>query len=138
MAVCTWISKPSQIDLIIKKYEIVTLMNFAGDFLPPQNEYIYDIESDETISHIAFYGIGQVYLEAGSEEHAYEIDLSSMYNLERREGYDKLGAKAIFDSDRRLIKIKTQKGRIYFRCYPINTPLIQNDGNDLWGYEYHI
>ena len=81
--------------------------------MPPQNEYVYDIESDETMSHIAFYGLGQVYLKAGVEEHTYEVDLSSMYNLERREGYEKLGANAIFDSEGRIIKIKTQKGRIY-------------------------
>ena len=77
--------------------------------MPIPNEEIYDIESDETMSHIAFYGIGQVYLQTGKEENTYEVDLSSMRHLERREGYDKLGANAIFDNDMKIMKIKTDK-----------------------------
>ena len=61
------------------------------------------------MSHIAFYGIGQVYLQTGKEENTYEVDLSSMRHLERREGYDKLGANAIFDNDMKIMKIKTDK-----------------------------
>lgn len=73
--------------------------------MPCPNEEVYDIESDEAISQIAFYGIGQVYLKAGNEEQTYEIDLSFMYDLEPREGYEKMGANAIFDNEMKVIKI---------------------------------
>ena len=65
------------------------------------------------MSHIAFYGLGQVYLQSGKEENTYEVDLSSMRHLERREGYDKLGANAIFDNDMKIMKIKTDKERTH-------------------------
>ena len=65
------------------------------------------------MSHIAFYGLGQVYLQSGKEENTYEVDLSTMRHLERREGYDKLGANAIFDNDMKIMKIKTDKERTH-------------------------
>ena len=73
--------------------------------MPKTNDEFYDIESDEALTQIAFYGIGQLYLKAGSEEQTYEIDLSFMYDLEPREGYERMGAKAIFDNKTNVLKI---------------------------------
>ena len=73
--------------------------------MPKPNDEVYDIESDEALSRIAFFGIGQIYLKAGSEEQTYEIDLSFMKDLEPREGYERMGAKAIFDNEMNVLKI---------------------------------
>ena len=76
-----------------------------GDFLPKPNDEVYDIESDEALSRIAFYGIGQIYLRAGSEKQTYEINLSFMKDLEQREGYERMGANAIFDNEMNVLEI---------------------------------
>ena len=73
--------------------------------MPKTNDEVYDIESDEALSRIAFYGIGQIYLKAGTEELTYEIDLSFMNGLEPREGYERMGANAVFDNEMNVIKI---------------------------------
>ena len=78
--------------------------------LPGPNEAFTDMGSDETLSHIAFYGIGQVYLQRTPGQSAfrafglsggdtYQVDLTSLSSMEPREGYEKPGAKAVFSSD---------------------------------------
>ena len=67
--------------------------------LPSPKEAFTDMGSDETLSHIAFYGIGQVYLQRTPGRDTYQVDLTSLSSMEPREGYEKPGAKAVFSGD---------------------------------------
>ena len=85
------------------------LKKITGDFLPTSDiagtETITNIQSDEAISHIAFYGIGQVYLERTQGKDTYEVDVTSVSGCDPRPGYERPGAKAVFDSHGTLLEI---------------------------------
>lgn len=76
-----------------------TLPTYIGDILPSPKEAFTNIGSDETLSHIAFYGMGQVYLQRTPGRDTYQVDLTSLSSMEPREGYEKPGAKAVFSGD---------------------------------------
>ena len=82
---------------------------FTGDFLPTPDiagqETITNIASDEALSHIAFYGIGQVYLERTPGEDTYQVDVTSVSGCDTRPGFERPGAKAVFDSHGTLLEI---------------------------------
>jgi len=75
--------------------------HFPGDILPNPKETITDIGSDESLTQIAFYGIGQVYLQRtpDRDRDTYQVDLTSLSSMEPREGYELPGARAVFSSD---------------------------------------
>ena len=71
-------------------------------------EHFGDFEKDETISEMAFYGIGQNYLKKVSgegKETIYDVDTTILSTLEVREGYEKYGANAFFDEEKKLLEI---------------------------------
>ena len=88
---------------------VCTFKKITGDFLPTYDiagtETITNIASDEAISHIAFYGIGQVYLERTRGKDTYQVDVTSVSGCDPRPGYERPGAKAVFDSHGTLLEI---------------------------------
>ena len=60
----------------------VIFCKYLGDFLPSPNEDFSDIASEEALSDLAFYGIGQVYLERKPDEDTYQVDLTSLGSLQ--------------------------------------------------------
>ena len=87
---------------------------FRGHFLfdkcfPPPNHYLDEIETDEAISRMFFYGVMSLWLKDDTEnpenKGGFMCDYSSMAQLETRKGFRKLGAKAYFDGDGKLIRI---------------------------------
>ena len=50
--------------------------------MPSPNEDFSDIASEEALSNLAFYGIGQVYLERKPDEDTYQVDLTSLGSLQ--------------------------------------------------------
>ena len=67
-----------------------------------------DFEKDETISHMAFYGIGQIYLkkyEGTDKRITYDVDTTILGNLQTRPGYETYGANAFFDEEKNLVEI---------------------------------
>ena len=59
---------------------------YIGDILPNPKDTITDIGSDESLTQIAFYGIGQVYLQRtpDRDRDTYQVDLTSLGSLEPR------------------------------------------------------
>ena len=89
--------------------EAVDMVKRVFPVLPQVNETFEDLSSDEGVSQMAFYGIGQVLLEkCGKEDDdsAYQVDLTPLAKLEVRPGHQAYGANAVFDGDGKL-------GRIY-------------------------
>ena len=72
-----------------------------------------DFESDDTISNMAFYGIGQNFLQKIDDDAvelakngiAYQVDLSILSKFPTRDQYEQYGAIAYFGEDRTLIQI---------------------------------
>ena len=80
--------------------------------LPKQIEPWEDLVSDEAMSLVAFYGVGQFYLQSarnpsitGVPGAAYEIDLSYLFNYEVREPFEPYGAIAVYGEDEAIIGI---------------------------------
>merc|ERR1712027_127858 len=75
--------------------------------LPEPLETFEDMSSDEGISQMAFFGIGQVMLKKSdaTADAAYEVDLTALGELEVKEGFAKYGAKAVFDKEKKLLYI---------------------------------
>ena len=101
--------------------------HFSGGRTPQALETFDDFESEETMSNIAFYGIGQIYLKKVEDlekrygnvlncahidlcanhinEIAYEVDTSVLSTFEVRPGYEMYGANAFFGKDKSLLEI---------------------------------
>ena len=81
------------------------MVSLLGLLLPP-NETFEDVTSDEAISNIAFYGLGQVLLKRSTtDETNYEVDTTALSSLPVRPEYAKLGANAVFSDNAKLLHI---------------------------------
>jgi len=80
-----------------------------GDVLPKPNVQWQETTSDKAMSLIAFQGIGSHRLERtdNDPEAAYRIDFSWMVAFPVREGLERYGACAYFDTHRQLVRIYT-------------------------------
>ena len=91
--------------------DVNALLNqhFSDGRIPEPIESFDDFENDETISHMAFYGIGQNFLKKaecrGKGKITYEVDTAILSQFETRPGYEMYGATAIFGEDKKLIEI---------------------------------
>lgn len=79
--------------------------HFYGNILPKDNEPFDDLVSDESISNIAFYGMGQVLLKMSANQDTYEVDSTLLSTLSTRLSYERYGAKAVFGHDMKIIYI---------------------------------
>ena len=95
--------------------------------LPPPREEFPNMGSDETLSHIAFYGIGQVYLKKTPGGDTYEVDVTFVSSMEPREGYEKPGAKAVFSGDGTPLEILVS-----------STNAIVKPGQDEWKHAKQV
>ena len=79
----------------------------------PTSEISWDeLSSDNAISLLCFYGLGQMYLTVARNKvalalpgAAYEVDLSFMNNYETRAPFEKYGAVGVFDAKQVLLGI---------------------------------
>jgi len=83
--------------------------HFSEGRVPEPLEHFDDFEKDDTISNMAFYGIGQNFLKKATGKEgkiAYEVDCTTVLSgLETRSGYERYGANAFFGEDRKLMEI---------------------------------
>ena len=90
---------------------------------PEALELWTDVTSEATITNLAFQGMAAHLLVpvAGQEPVAYKVDVSSLGELSVRQGNERMGATAFFDSDRNLLSI-----------YVSNDDATYVPGDDLW------
>ena len=82
--------------------------HFSDRRIPPPLEDFGDYEKDDTISNMAFFGIGQNYLKKATGKEgiiAYEVDTTILSKFETRPGYEMYGANAFFGEDKKLLEI---------------------------------
>ena len=82
--------------------------HFSERRVPEALEHFGDFEKDETISELAFFGIGQNYLKKAIGKEgiiAYEVDTTVLSKFETRPGYEMYGANAFFGEDKKLVEI---------------------------------
>jgi len=76
---------------------------------PAPNQYFPSVESDEEISRMAFYGVLSVWMKDDIDNNdnrdGYMCDYSAMKDLKPRDGFRRLGCKAYFNKDGKLLKI---------------------------------
>ena len=76
---------------------------------PPSNKFYEELESDESISEMAFSGVMSMWVkddtESENNKDGFMCDYSKMVDLQPRSGWRKLGAKAYFDSNQKLVRI---------------------------------
>ena len=76
---------------------------------PPSNKFYEELETDESISEMAFSGVMSMWVkddtESENNKDGFMCDYSKMVELQPRAGWRKLGAKAYFDSNQKLIRI---------------------------------
>ena len=103
--------KPVYFESKNQKEAIASLFekHFAEGRVPEPLENFDDFEKDETVSDIAFYGIGQNFLRK-TEDNAgngavYEVDTTILSQIETRSGFEMFGANAFFGKDKKLLQI---------------------------------
>jgi hypothetical protein len=93
-------------DHLVEKFREHYLFNKCW---PPQNQHITELESDDSISRMAFYGVMSMWMkddqESEDNKDGFMCDYSQMVDLTPRKGFRKLGAKGYFDSTFKLIRI---------------------------------
>ena len=76
---------------------------------PPPNTYYEEIETDDAISRMAFYGIMSLWMKDDKEtpgnEDGFVCDYSQIADLTPRPGFRNLGAKAYFNCTGKLLRI---------------------------------
>jgi len=103
--------KPVYFETKNQKDAIASLFekHFSEGRVPEPLEHFDDFEKDDTISNMAFYGIGQNFLKKATGKGgkiAYEVDTTPILSgLETRSGYEMYGANAFFGEDRKLMEI---------------------------------
>ena len=102
--------KPVYFESENQKEAIASLIekHFSEGKVPEPLENFDDFEKDDTISDMAFYGIGQNFLKKATGKEgkiAYEVDTTVLSGLETRSGYEMYGANAFFGEDRKLMEI---------------------------------
>ena len=103
--------KPVYFETKNQKDAIASLFekHFSEGRVPEPLEHFDDFEKDDTISNMAFYGIGQNFLKKATGKEgkiAYEVDCTTVLSgLETRSGYERYGANAFFGEDRKLMEI---------------------------------
>jgi len=102
--------KPVYFESENQKEAIASLVekHFSEGRVPEPLENFDDFEKDDTISDMAFYGIGQNFLKKATGKEgkiAYEVDTTVLSGLETRSGYEMYGANAFFGEDRKLMEI---------------------------------
>ena len=102
--------KPVYFESKNQKEAIASLVekHFAEGRVPEPLENFDDFEKDDTISDMAFYGIGQNFLKKATGKEgkiAYEVDTTVLSGLETRSGCEMYGANAFFGEDRKLMEI---------------------------------
>ena len=101
--------------------EVKELINkHFSKVMPDANETFEDMESDEGMSKIAFYGIGQVLLKR-SRDQGYEVDTTALSTLAVRPSYERYGAKATFGENQKLLSIFVSS---------LNKTFYSQDGHD--------
>ena len=94
---------------------------FDKCFPPSDNttfQFNNELDSDESISEMAFYGVMSMWIkddnESDNNKDGFMCDYSIMTGLKPRAGFRRLGAKAYFDSNRKLVRIlDCKKSREY-------------------------
>merc|ERR1711894_783944 len=75
----------------------------------PSNNFCLELESDDSISQLAFSGVMSMWMkddmESGNNKAGFMCDYSTMTELKSRPGFRTLGAKAYFDCNKTLIRI---------------------------------
>ena len=76
---------------------------------PPSNKFYEELESDESISEMVFSGVMSMWVKDDTENESnkdgFMCDYSKMAELKPRAGFRRLGAKAYFDANKKLIRI---------------------------------
>ena len=102
--------KPTYFETENRKEVIASFLekHFSDGRVPEPLEHFDDFEKDDTISNIAFFGIGQNYLKKATGKEgiiAYEVDTTVLSKFETRPGYEMYGANAFFGKDKKLVEI---------------------------------
>ena len=75
----------------------------------PSNNFCLELESDDSISQLAFSGVMSMWMkddmESGNNKAGFMCDYSTMTELKSRPGFRTLGVKAYFDCNKTLIRI---------------------------------
>ena len=82
---------------------------FTERLIPRENAPWEELSSDDAQSKFAFHGLGAFYLRRLSEPDAdgahFVVDVTPMARHQVRTGFERYGAAAFFDADRRIVKI---------------------------------
>jgi hypothetical protein len=81
--------------------------------LPRENVYWDELQSDAAQSRFAFAGLAALHLTTVREpidSACFVVDMTWMHELPVREGYERYGAAAYFDAERRIVRIRWSHG----------------------------
>ncbi|GAB5365587.1 hypothetical protein AAMO2058_001070900 [Amorphochlora amoebiformis] len=114
---------PQDIAWLLKEMNLV-----EGKTLPYKKHDLKELESDESLSWLFFYGAGAVYIrECNDEKEAKEFgpfvaDFNHFHDLEVRRGFRRYGARIHFDKDQKPTAIYDYDRKVLCRPNDIGWP----------------